>query len=233
MKTRVFASALLAAAASMPAAADIMQIEISGSVEFNLFASGPLAGVPAGAPASLRFQVDSNNFVNSPSFPTRGYVIAQPTFLFQAGNGQATLQNPFPPGQTPYFVLRNNDPAVDGFFIGTGVDLPHGVPLNFNPNARMNYLSTFQSGSVLQSLDILSAVGTYTLAQMSVFDWRISVGPGDPMGMIFDRITISVVPAPSAAFLIGTALLLGRPRRRGFASASTASVYNARGLYAP
>jgi len=39
------------------------------------------------------------------------------------------LQSPFPVGQTPYFVIRNNDPAVDGFYISTDVDGPNSLPL--------------------------------------------------------------------------------------------------------
>jgi hypothetical protein len=196
------------------ARADIVQIDITGTVDFNAFGSGPFAGVPSGAPASLRFQVDSANFLNSAGVPTRGYVILQPTLVFQAGAGSTTLLSPFPAGQTPYFVLRDNDPAVDGFFISLGTDLPAPLPLAFNPNAGINFLSTFQGGTTLSSLDILGAVGTYNLAQMSVFNWGISIGPGDPMGMIFDQITIAVVPAPGSGLcLTGMGLLALRRRR--------------------
>ena len=188
----------VAALACAGARAEVVQVEILGTVDYNVYASGPFAGVPSGAPAALRFQVDSNNFLNSASFPTRGYVITQASFTFQAGAASTTLYSPFPAGQTPYFVLRNNDPAVDGFFISMGTDFPAPLPLQYNANAGMNFLVTY-GGTTLNSLDILSAVGTYTFAGISVFDWRISVGPGDPMGMIFDTITISVLPAPCYA----------------------------------
>jgi len=190
----------------------IVQIDIAGTVDFNVFSTGPFAGVPSGAPASLRFQVDSNNFLNNPTFPTRGYVITQPTFTFQAGAGSTTLLNPFPAGQTPYFVLRNNDPSVDGFFISTGTGLPSPLALQFNPNAGMNFLATYP-GTTLSSLDILGAVGTYSLTGLSVFDWRISVGPGDPMGMNYNTMTISVVPAPASMLCLAGLGLVSRRRR--------------------
>jgi hypothetical protein len=193
--------------------ADVVQVEVLGTVEFNQFRSGPFVGVPSGAPASITFLVDSDVFLNSPSFPTRGYTIDQSSFVFAAGSASTGLANPFPPGETPYFVIRNDDPAVDGFLVSTSVDQPFGVPLPI-PGATLNYLTTLADDTFLPSLDILDAVGTYSIAQISVFDWSVNIGPGTPMGMIFDTITISVVPAPGIGTLALLACAMAWRRRR-------------------
>ncbi len=185
--------------------AEIVRVEVLGVVEFNQFRDGPFVGVPSGAPASITFLVDSTDFVNSPNFPTRGYTIDHSSFVFAAGSASTGLADPFPPGQTPFFVIRNNDPAVDGFLVSTSVDQPFGVPLPI-PGATLDYLTTLADDTFLPSLDILDAVGTYSIAQISSFDWSVNIGPGTPMGMIFDTITISVVPAPTAG---GMSLLVG------------------------
>lgn len=194
--------------------ASIVQVDVQGTVDFNVFRDGPFMGVPSGAPASITFTLDSDVLTDSPNFPTRGYTIDHSSFVFAAGGASVGLADPFPMGQTPFFVIRNNDPAVDGFLISTNVDNPFGVPISI-PGATLGYLSTFQDGSVLPSLDILDAVGSYSLAQMSVFDWSINIGPGMPMGMILDTITITVVPAPATSVvLLGACGMFARRRRR-------------------
>ena len=70
-----------------------------------------------GEQVTLRFQVDSSVFVDNPSFPTRGYAIEKSTFRMLFESSTVTLASPFPAGMTPYFVIRNDDPGVDGFFI--------------------------------------------------------------------------------------------------------------------
>lgn len=206
--------AVIAASCAMSAGAAIVKVTVEGTVDFNLFSSGPLAGVPSGAAASMSFLLDSNNFVDSGVFPTRGYVIDQASWIFTAGAGSVALENPYPAGQTPYFVLRNNDPAVDGFFISENVNFFGGLDLTI-PNADMAWHATY-GGSTLSSLNILDALGTYTLNGLTVFNWTIDIGPGTPMGMNFEKLTIELVPVPSPAALPLLALgtLVGSRRRR-------------------
>jgi len=208
-----FGTALVAAttlSASVDAA--IVKVTVEGSVDFNGFTSGPLGGVPAGAPASMSFLLDSSNFVDSGLFPTRGYVIDQASWIFNAGAGSITLQNPYPAGQTPYFVLRNNDPAVDGFFISENVNDFGGLDTSI-PNADMAFHATY-GGGTLSSLNILDALGSYDLTGLTVFNWTIDIGPGTPMGMNFSKLTIELVPAPAALPMLALGALLGGVRRR-------------------
>ena len=106
------------------------------------------------------------------------------------------LQSPFPAGQTPYFVLRDNDPAVDGFFLSTNVDFPGGVPLNEPGGIAPYFVSTFSvtyTGGTLSSLNILDALGTYDFTNLTVFWFVIQDSGFEPIGMIFEQMTISAV----------------------------------------
>lgn len=212
----VLLSLVAIAAPVATAGAATVKVTVSGSVDFNAFSSGPLGGIPSGAPASMSFLLDSDNFVNSGAFPTRGYVIDKSSFQFTAGGSTITLQNPYPAGQTPYFVLRNNDPAVDGFFLSENVDFFGGLDTSVT-NADMAFHATY-GPNTLSSLNILDALGSYTLSGISVFNWTIDVGPTSPMGMIYDLMTIEVVPAPAMLPLLGAGLAFaggGRRRRAG------------------
>lgn len=195
------------------ASAAIVMVEITGTVEYNQFSSGVLAPVDAGDAASITFLLDSDNFVNSPNFPTRGYAIDQSSFAFTMGSVTIGLENPYPGGQTPYFVLRNNDPVVDGFLISENIDFPFGVDTSV-PNVDLSFLATYTSGATIPSLDILDAVGSYSLAGISSFNWTLDSGPSNPIGLIYETMTISVIPAPAGLAALALAGLLGRRQRR-------------------
>jgi hypothetical protein len=190
------AAAIGAAAAPLApraAGADVL-VTATGTVAFNGIATGPLAGVAAGSPVSMSFTVDPAVFVNSATTPTRGYPIDHPSFAMQIGPVAVGLQSPFPAGQTPYFVIRNNDPAVDGFFLSTGLTSPGGVPTNQSVSAgvlRANYLVTY-GGATLSSLDIMGALGTYNFTGLTVFNWVMQVGPFELLGVDFTEMVISV-----------------------------------------
>jgi hypothetical protein len=207
-------AALAAVALALPASAAIVKVTIDGSVDFNGFTSGPFAGVQSGAAASMSFLLDSDVFMNSGVFPTRGYNIDKASWTFTAGTGSITLQNPYPAGQTPFFVLRNNDPAVDGFFISENVNFLGGLDTSIT-NADMAWHATY-GGNTLSSLNILDAVGSYSLAGVSVFNWTIDIGPGTPMGMIYEKLTIEVIPTPAVLPLLalGAGVAGGRRRRK-------------------
>ena len=179
--------------------AELYEITIVGEVEFNQVTNGTLGNVQAGDSAALVIWVDCDNFVDSPNFPTRAYAIENSFFILDfGGTNQLGLQDPFPAGSTPYFVLRNNDPAVDGFFLSLGTDLPTGLPLTqtgqftqFNANFSVTY-----DGMTLPSLDIEDAIGIYDFTGLSVFNWTVSDGAFDATGMIFSEMLIRVAEKP-------------------------------------
>ena len=202
--------------------ADIFEIVITGEVEFNQInpANSILGDVNSGDIVEIFFEVDSDNFVDSMTFPTRGYEIIQDSFSMTMGAVTVGLQNPFPGTEAPFFVLRNDDPAVDGFLLASSPDVafPNGVPLDeagaFG-NFRAVYGTTY-GGDTLSSLNIADAVGFYDFTGLSVFSMVISDGPFEPMGMIFTNMTISpsgAVPEPSSAVLALLTLGLATLRR--------------------
>ncbi len=204
-----------AAVLASPAVGSMVLVEIAGSVEFNQVTGPPIGSLTPGTSVVMSFLVDSDVYLNSPTYPTRGYVIDQASFAIVGGGVSIGLQSPFPAGEVPYFVLRNNDPAVDGFFISRNVDWPIGVPLPQNGpfGAFVQDFSVGYEGTVLDSLDILDAVGTYGYGGLTNFNWTFNNGPYNPVGLIFESMTITAVPAP-AAMLVFIAGGCGRSRRR-------------------
>ncbi|MHC4378273.1 MAG: hypothetical protein ACYS26_16855 [Planctomycetota bacterium] len=180
------------------------EVRIEGFVEFNGVTSGPLGQVNTGDDATITFRVDSDVFVDSGSFPTRGYVIDEASFSLAFPGGSLGLQNPFQGPLGPLFVLRDNDPAVDGFFIADNVNFPTGVALQL-PGAFGPFTNNFSvtyGGDLLDSLDIAGAVGIYEFDGLSVFNWTIDDGPFNPVGMIYERMVITEV-SPSAIDPLG------------------------------
>ncbi|MFT7669658.1 MAG: hypothetical protein ACI8X5_002363 [Planctomycetota bacterium] len=181
--------ALLTFAGSASAGTGIT-ITITGTVEYNAINPGTLGQFAVDDAVTLQFELDSAVFTNGTNFPTRGYHIDQSSFVLSNGTNQIGLENPFP--GTPYFVLRDNDPAVDGFLLSSNVENPFGVELDqtgnfgqFNSSFYVTY-----GGSMLPSLDILDALGTYDFTGLTVFNWTVDDGPFNPMGMIFEDMTI-------------------------------------------
>ena len=217
---RVFLAAAAASAgmlglAASAARAETVTVEINGSVEWNQIVAPPLGGAHVGDAAKLTFTLDSNNWVNNPQFPTRGYPIDVTSFKLSFPTFDIGLQNPYPTGQTPYFVIRNNDPAVDGFFVSTGTGNFQGVPLTqagaFGQLA--NEFHVTYEGTRLSSLDVLGALGQYNYTGLTVFNWTIDDGPLNPLGIVFSNMTISV-PEPGMTAAFGLALPLLVRRRR-------------------
>lgn len=204
---------------SLSATALPVEVRITGVVEFNQINNGVLADATSGDAAEIVFQIDSENFVDSTNFPVRGYQIIGSSFTFTAGGASVGLADPLPAGVTPYFVIRNDDPAVDGFFLGTNIDgFPNGVPSDedgvfgpFSPNFSVGY-----DTDPLDSLDVLGALGSYDFTGLTSFNFTVDDGPFNAMGLIFEGMTITAVPVPAAAWLFGTALvsLAGLHRRK-------------------
>ncbi len=191
---RIALAVLIAALTTTSAGAVPVQVTITGTVEDNQITIPPFDTVVPLDAAVLTFEVDSDVFINSPNFPTRGYPIDPASFSLLLGAAELGLQDPFPPSQTPYFSLRDNDPAVDGFFVATSFDLPIGVPLDVTGafDQFRNLFSVTYEGDVLSSLDITGAAGTYDFDQLTVFGWTIDDGPFQPLLVIFSELTISV-----------------------------------------
>ena len=216
-RTRVAAGVAIGAMAGSVgvAEAEIVLVEIAGTVEFNQVNAPPIGSLTAGTAVVLSFLVDSDDFANSPTYPTRGYVIDQASFSLAGGGVSVGLQSPFPAGEVPYFVIRNDDPAVDGFFIARSVDFPIGVPLGqagFFERFSQDFSVTY-GGGLLESLDILDAVGTYAYDGLKGYNWTIDDGPASPVSIGFESISISVVPAPATVAMLLLGGACGRRRR--------------------
>lgn len=217
MRHHVISALSATVAVSSIASATLVQVDIMGEWDFGMIRSGPLNGVNSGD-AQLSFQVDSNVFVDSMNFPVRGYDIIQDSFTLTVDGITVGMPNPYPPGESPYFVLRDNDPAVDGFFLGTSIDgFPNGVAIDnaglIDTRLRVIFEATY-GGDRLPSLNILDAIGTYDFTGLSVFNWGFEDGGQQIAGMIFDQFTISVVPAPGVVALATPGIALAARRRR-------------------
>ncbi|MGP1309127.1 MAG: hypothetical protein ACTS27_02885 [Phycisphaerales bacterium] len=220
LRHAIFGCAISVAIVSTPALADLIRFEATGEWDFGMIRSGPLNGVNSGA-ASMRFDMDSDDFIDSTNFPTRGYRIIQNTFALTVDGITVGLPDPYPMGEDTLFVLRNNDPAVDGFFLGSSVDgFPNGVSID-NAGLLDTYLRVLFSATYgndpISSLDIRDAVGTYTFDGLTVFNWGFEDGGNQIAGMIFDQFTISVVPAPGVPIAFGAFVGALAIRRRRLA----------------
>jgi hypothetical protein len=202
--TLLIVAAVAALLAGASARADPVLVEATGTVKFNVI-QGNMVGVQPGDPVVMSFTVDSNTFVNSSTYPTRGYPIDLDSFSMTVGGRPVPIVNPQPAGQTAYFVLRNNDPAVDGFLLSTNINLPAPVAVNIiglAPVHDLDFLVTFNNGDVLPSLDILDALGTYGTSNLSVFDWSIGLFGANGAEYNYQTISLSAPsPAPEPATL--------------------------------
>ena len=176
-------------------AGDRYLVTMNGEVEFNGIGFGPLGNVNPTDAAQISFEVDSSVFVNSGSFPTRGYEIDQSSWTYTLGALSVGLASPFPAGQTPYFVLRNDDPAVDGFLISRNINVPMEVPLDVQGQLGAFGCTWYVTygNDPLPSLDIADAVGSYDFTGLTVFNWLIVDGPFEPFGVLFENFTIEAI----------------------------------------
>lgn len=193
----------------------LVQIDVHGEVGFNVI-QGNQAGIPAGTPVVMSFQVDSNVFQNNPVNPTRGYNVILSSFSLLVGGAPITIDDPQPNGDTAYFVLRDNDPVVDGFFLSPSLDFdfPVGVHVpGLVPAHELAFAVTYESGTELSSLDITGAVGFYDLTGLSVFNWGVGRFGNFGAEYSFQSMTISIVPAPGFAGIGLLGLIAARRRR--------------------
>jgi hypothetical protein len=148
---------------------------------------------------TVSFEVDSDDFANSPNYPTRGYPIDEKSFAVTSGALTVPIADPYPSWYAPpYFVLRDNDPAADGFFISSAnLDYPYpGVMTNvwgfcdrFEAHADIGY-----DEFAISSLDILDAVGVYEYDGLTRYYFNIVDCGFEVVGIWFQTLTISLAP---------------------------------------
>jgi hypothetical protein len=110
------------------------------------------------------------------------------------------MEDPQPFGPA-FFVIRDNDPAVDGFLVSRNVDVPFPVQVaipGLAPIHDLDFLVTYPDTTV-PSLDLLDAVGSYDFTGISVFGWTIGLFGGIGAEYIYDSMTIEAGPGPPAA----------------------------------
>jgi hypothetical protein len=171
----------------------IVRITVVGSVDYEQASGPPLDAVQPGDHATMSFEVDVNSFVDHPGGRVRGFPIAPSSFVLTLGSVAMGLE--FPWAQTPYFVLRNDDPAVDGFRISTALTLAEGVPLDVDGNSgaiRDDFSVTF-AGTTLSTIDIVDAAGDYQLPAVIDSHWAIDDGPASPVGLSFTSMLIELL----------------------------------------
>ena len=182
---RILAPAMVGLLISGTAAADLVEVRVTGTVSFNLIGAAPLDAVAAGDAVTITFLVDSDGFVDGVPGDTRGYEIIQSSFYLEFDTPVSLgLLDPFPGGQTPYFTLVEGFPVSDGFFVSSSPVSPGGVPIEQTP-FHLNH-SLGYDGSTLGSLDILDALGTYSFTGLTSFGLNLWSAFPDNVAMEMD-----------------------------------------------
>lgn len=216
--SRTIAAACLVAGPLAVHAAPV-KVQIDGVVDYNVIKGG-LDGIPSGAPTTMSFLLDSETYLDSGSFPTRGYTIDLASFSMTVGGVAISMDIPQPGDVDAYFVLRDNDPAIDGFFISLGsVDWPYPLSVHIPdlaPAHDLDFQYTFADGDTLSSLDILDAVGSYGPPNVSSYLWSLGRFGNNGAEFSPETITISAVPEPASVMLatLGGLIVGAMVRRR-------------------
>jgi hypothetical protein len=186
---------IVAAVAAIPVQAEVVSVEVTGFVEYNQVWFGAFADVNPGDLVTLYFEVDSDNFVNSSYYPTRGYIIDTASYALTMGSVTVGMMDPYP--STPYFVLRDNDPAADGFFVAENVDWPY-PQVQLDEWGRLdifrNSYEVGYTGDTLSSLDIIDAEGFYDYTGLTNYYFTVIDGWFDAIGLWWQTMTISRIP---------------------------------------
>jgi len=197
---------------------DQYRVVMNGIVEYNQARDNAFASLQPGDDISYSFLVDAGVYLDSGGFNVRGYEIIQESFLISGAGGtvQAGLADPFPFGATPYFVIRDNDPAVDGFYLTWGgVDFPGGLPTEVPGIFGDPFEAAFEvsyTGTTLGSLDIAGAAGAYDYTGLQSFYFNLVDLGFEATGIEFVGMTISKVPAPATLLALAPLVLLRRRR---------------------
>ena len=212
MKTVFVTLLAMAACCATIAQAVTVDVEISGTVEYNQVSFGRFGNVNSGDAFSWSFQVDSANYLDSTTYNTRGYEVDQSSAAFTFGSETFALKDPFP--GTPYFTIAESDPVADSFFFSVDqVDWPNDFPLDevgqlgdFAAHFEVGY-----DGSTVHTLDILDAVGVHDCTALTRFYTVVLDGWAEPIGLEFGQLTIT--PEPTSLSLLALASLALYRRR--------------------
>ncbi|MEZ6244074.1 MAG: hypothetical protein R3B57_13650 [Phycisphaerales bacterium] len=208
----------IAGIASLASADAQYQVVMNGTIDYNQAHGNIFENLSPGDDISYSFLVDGNVYLDSASFNVRGYDIIDGSFQVSGAGGTvvAGLADPFPFGATPYFVIRDNDPAVDGFYLTWGgVDFPGGLPTEVPGVIGDPFEAAFEvsyAGSTLSSLDIAGATGTYDYTGIQSFYFNLVDLGFEAVGINYVNMTITKVPAPATLFALAPLAMLRRRR---------------------
>ena len=104
-----------------PATADMYNIEITGTAETVNPSCEMFADVLPGDPVTITFTLDSTDYVDDASIPSRGYVVSD--FWLTIGDVTVGL---YPTDSDPYFVLCDGCSAGDRLFLSYYTDHQSG-----------------------------------------------------------------------------------------------------------
>ncbi|HYD01318.1 MAG TPA: GC-type dockerin domain-anchored protein [Phycisphaerales bacterium] len=198
--------AVVCAAAPTVLAAPV-RVTVMGTVEYNSFNSGTFAQsvAPAGSPVVMTIELDSTDYLDSPNLPgiTRGFRFGPEDFSLRIADAQTTLAAG---GPQAYFVLRNDDPRVDGVFISQGTDIDTQVPLAITPvGFGIAFQRTFDGAPpppstdpdpTFTSLELTEAVGSWGLENLSAYHMAVQQNEVVvPMGIGYETLTIELLCA--------------------------------------
>ena len=209
--------AIAAVTTSVAALADTYRVSVTGTVSSN-FMGGAMAGMGSGTPASMSFLVDSTISLDGTSGATRGFLIDPTSFQMTVGGAVLVFDQT---QAASYFGLRNNNPGVDGVFISHNGNGSQALSINV-PGVtlvqQLTYSRTFAGGNpdtTLSSLNLADAVGNYAPGNVSGYTWTLGRNGGTTTELIPTTLTISAVPEPASALMLGLgALALGLRRRK-------------------
>ena len=147
-------------------------------------------GLPTVTPCRLEIILDSNNYLDNPAYPVRGYIFGPNDLTMTIGS---VTVNARASETTNYFCIRNNDPAVDGVFISKGTGYDVEIPLAIVPNNYgVGFLRTFLGTTTFPSTDILQCTGNWAYENISSYNFGIQRGEGSvPLGIWYDSFSIT------------------------------------------
>lgn len=199
-------------AAAQPTQAEIIRVEIRGTVEFNVFVNGPLAqpAVQPGDVAVVAFYLDSTDYLDSPlpTCRTRGYRMLDGSFSLRIGDVDIAQVADLPANQRPYFLLRDNDPGVDGVLFANSqticaqtdapvpIDLPGASGAPFSLGFSRTFDDPNSPDTVFNSLNIEENEGYWGFEWMSSYDFGVNGGGGTPLGIVYDWFSITQLSPP-------------------------------------